>query len=280
MSLRAIDVSKENRRPAPKGERPDLAWVRIDALRVNEAYQRPIESRGRANIRRIADHFDWNRFSPLLLARIDKDLYAIIDGQHRAHAAAICGVEEVPALVTQQTDQEQAASFAWVNGTVTALTPIQIYRAALAAMEPWAVQCNAVVERAGCRLMTSNSSASEKKPGEVYCVTLVRRLVEDRQSQTLAAVLEGLMANEATRDVTFFGGGWLRPLVAAAHECGVTRGGAMAEYFARQDLWKLEASAEKLRLNDPRYRGQPKVQLLTASLTATLRAHIRGDEAA
>ena len=46
MSLRAIDVSKEDRRPAPKGAPPDLQWVRIDALRVNEAYQRPIEARG------------------------------------------------------------------------------------------------------------------------------------------------------------------------------------------------------------------------------------------
>lgn len=54
----------------------------------------------------------------------------------------------------------------------------------------------------------------------------------------------------------------------------------MADFFARHDLWKLEASVEKLRLNDPRYRGRPKIHMLTASLTHTLRAHIRGDEAA
>lgn len=81
MSLRQIDVSGEERRAGPRGDRPDLIWVRTDALRINEAYQRPIERRGWKTIRRIADNFTWGRFSPLLVAGLADGFYAVIDGQ-------------------------------------------------------------------------------------------------------------------------------------------------------------------------------------------------------
>lgn len=278
MTLRPIDMRGETPRAAPAGERPDLEWVPVAGLRINDAYQRPIEKRGRANILRIADNFDWGRFSPLLVARMDDNLFAVIDGQHRAHAAALCGIEAVPALVTDMDVRAQAAAFSWVNGSVTALTPVQIYRAALAALEPWAVQCDAVVASAGCQLMTFNKSQAMKKPGEVFCISTVRKLVEGGDSTVLVAVLNGLMAAPISKaEPAFFGAGWLDPMVRAAQGAGLVRGEAVAAFLTAHNPWKIAHAVDKLRMgDDPRMRGQPRLQLLTASLQAYMRAWARG----
>src|SRR5690606_16959607 len=73
------------------------------------------------------------RFAPVLCAPIEGGLYSIIDGQHRVHAAAMCGVEAVPCQIVQIDKQEQAASFAAVNGNVTKITAFNLLKAALAA---------------------------------------------------------------------------------------------------------------------------------------------------
>lgn len=281
MTLRRIDVCGETPRSAPNGGRPDLEWVPVTRLRINDAYQRPIEKRGRANILRIADNFDWGRFSPLLVARMDGNLFAVIDGQHRAHAASLCGIEAVPALVTDMDVRAQAAAFSWVNGSVTALTPTLIYRAALAALEPWAVQCDAVVASAGCQLMTCNKSTKDKKPGEVFCISTVRKLVEGGSATVLVAVLQGLMAAPVTRaDPAFFGAGWLDPMVRAAQGVGLVRGEAVAAFLTAHNPWKIAGAVDKLRMgDDPRMRAQPRLQLLAASLQAYMRAWARQEAA-
>ena len=41
-----------------------------------------------AHLRRIAEQFDWRLFAPVIVAPIEGGLFAVIDGQHRTHAAA------------------------------------------------------------------------------------------------------------------------------------------------------------------------------------------------
>lgn len=100
------------------GEPFELEYVPIENLVFNDAYQRQIDNRGRRNIKKIVEGFQWGRFSPLIVARHGDD-FAVIDGQHRSHAAALVGISHVPALVTEMTVQEQASAFSWINGSVT-----------------------------------------------------------------------------------------------------------------------------------------------------------------
>lgn len=190
--LRHIDVQIcEPVTPADQPA-PMLDWVPIAKIVMDDEYQRDLKPNNWAAIKRIAANFQWSRFSPVLLAPIEGGLYACIDGQHRAHAAAICGFERIPAMIATVSRAEQARAFVHVNGSQIRVSSHQVYRAALAAHEPWAVTCKNAVELAGCRLMMNNSTlAKDKKPGEVFCIALIRKLVEAGKAD---AVTEGLRA--------------------------------------------------------------------------------------
>lgn len=284
MTLRTIDVAGEDRRPAPKDTRPELRWIRIDQLVINTGYQRAIEARGRQTIRKIADNFSWSKFGALDVNQVGDTTFEIIDGQHRTHAAALCGIDEVPALVKVLTPQQAAAAFSWINGMVTALTPNQVFRAALAALEPWAVQCDATVSRAGCKLMTYNKSAAHKKPGEVFCVSMIRQLVAADKGTFLVAVLDGLMVDAcrgAATDPALFGAMWLRTLTEAAQSCGITRGEVIGDFLAQNDIWSIEKACLRLRADRKgEYYNTPMHKLLTGAVTAKLRAWQAGKVAA
>lgn len=195
--LRHIDIQNcEQVRPADQPA-PMLDWIPISKIVMDDEYQRELKPNNWAAIKRIAADFHWSRFSPVLLAPIEGGLYSCIDGQHRTHAAAICGFDRVPAMITTVTKAEQARAFVHVNGSQIRVSGHQVYRAALAAREPWAVSCRDAVQAADCRLMMNNSTlAKDKKPGEVFCIALIRKLVEAGKAGAVTAGLQALRAYE------------------------------------------------------------------------------------
>lgn len=214
--MRAIEIGKSER-PAKldAGTAPMLQWLRIDQLVVDDSYQRELKPGNWSAIRRIAQQFKWSRFSPVFVAPVEGGRFAIIDGQHRTHAAAICGFDSVPCQVVQMTVEEQAASFAAVNGLVTKVTPWQIFKAALAAKAAWAVACFEACAAADCRLMTSNAATDAKKAGEIYALSLVRSIVERGQGKLLTFALRGLRTSEAGAEPQMWSNEVLKPLLAA-----------------------------------------------------------------
>lgn len=179
MTLRAISIGSEAPVTTPVDQEiPHLEWIEIDRIVVDETYQCPLSDENWRAIRRIAASFTWQKFSPIMLAPAGDRRFAVIDGQHRTHAALLCGKVAVPAMIVRMTRIEQAAAFAAINGDVIGMSPFHVYRAALAAGEDWAVTSRDAVARAGCVLMDYNKSTADKRPGEVYAINLIRRLVE------------------------------------------------------------------------------------------------------
>ena len=258
------------------GPEPVLEFVAIADLVIDDAYQRSIEKRGLANIQKIAANFDWAKFSPLMVSRRSDGRCAIIDGQHRAHAAALRGIERVPALVSQLHPEQEASAFAWINGNVTALTGNQIYKAALAAFEPWAVQCNAVVESAGCRLMTFQASAAQKRPGQVYAIGAIRNFVEAGHARYLAAVLAGVRQSSVSDNVAYYNAYGLRALVPAAVACGVTEARVIEAFL---DAHNLEDTAQRVhRIREqPGFAGKSFKSLFADSVVTLMRAFSQSD---
>lgn len=195
MTYRTIDVSREARVDLADQAAPMLQWAALADLVIDECYQRDLTPVSWKSIRRIASGFNWAHFGALAVAPIEGGRFAVIDGQHRAHAAAICGIEQVPVIVSRLPVGDQARAFAVINGSAIKVGPLQIYRAALAAGEAWAVDCRDVVEAAGCRLMTANATTSAKKPGQVFCVGAVRKWVAARAGAELTHVLRALLAH-------------------------------------------------------------------------------------
>jgi hypothetical protein len=78
-------------RPGPA---PQLLWIEIKDLVIDPSYQRHIGKRGAANIRQIAENFDWSKFAPVIIAPIEGGQYAVVDGQHRTTAALLRCLEK------------------------------------------------------------------------------------------------------------------------------------------------------------------------------------------
>lgn len=162
--------------PKSAGRPPKLAFLPLSKLRIDDTYQRAIERRGLNTIARIHNEFDWNRFAPLIVAPVPgKGLFVIIDGQHRATAALLRGLDMVPCSIVDAQAREQAGIFAAVNGNVTPVSKLQLFKAGLAARTPWAVEIEEVCNAAGLVPLTYPKSRSEIKPFQTMAIGTLQR---------------------------------------------------------------------------------------------------------
>jgi hypothetical protein len=256
------------------GPAPMLQWIRIDRLVIDDSYQRELHSGNWKAIRKIAAAFRWSRFSPVFCAPVEGGRFAIIDGQHRTHAAAICGFEEVPCQVVQMTLQEQAESFAAVNGAVTKITSQQLFKAALQAGEPWAVTIAKTASDAGCRVMFSNGSSKGKLPGQIFAVPAFGKLIETYGSANITASLKILRSVEGIGDVKdVWDANILVPLLSAmAAAPPYLTNPRAAEILAGFDLWQLveDATKEAARRKRLSLPSIPQRDLLRDMISAKL----------
>ncbi|MBX5082142.1 ParB N-terminal domain-containing protein [Rhizobium lentis] len=268
---RKIDISRIDRpEDVDPGPAPMLQWLKIDALVVDDSYQRALSGANWNAIRRIAANFRWSMFSPVFVAPIEGGAYAIIDGQHRTHAAAICGFSEVPCQIVQMNREEQAAAFAAVNGVVTKVTHWHLFKAALASGEEWATEAAAIAREAGCELMTNNASHWTKKPGHIYGVKAFRSLIAARPRESVIATLRFLMSCEGWRDdAAYWDAGLVMPVAAGlSKRASVFAHPGFRTAFEEFDIWELVDRDKKDRRGRIA-RGhsyQPKSETIPAAI--------------
>lgn len=193
MTLRAIDLAPFRARyigPASEvGERPELQWVKISRLRIDPRYQREIGRRGTENILAIAPAFKWAKFAPVVIAPIAGGLFAIVDGQHRTTAAALRGFESVPCVVIAVAGADQADAFVAINANVTAMSPLQLHAARLAAGNPAAAVLTEVCKEAGVAICRYPVPANKIKPGETLAVAMLQGALDKYGRDVLIAAL-------------------------------------------------------------------------------------------
>ena len=147
-------VLPDDFKPTPKPP-PDLAleWIPISALVIDTGYQRPLARENWNKINAIAAAFDWRFFTPVLVSPLGDGRYALIDGQHRSHAALRAGYDAVPALVVPMSRAHQASSFMAVNGAVTKVSMFHLYRAGSGGLSGDVVEPFGSGEKAGRDLL-------------------------------------------------------------------------------------------------------------------------------
>ncbi|MBA9071101.1 hypothetical protein FHR71_004878 [Methylobacterium sp. RAS18] len=188
---------------APKapliGPAPMLQWIKISDLVVDMSYQRPIVGRGRINVTRIARDFRWTFFAPVVVSPVEGGMFAIIDGQHRTTAAALCGFESVPCQVVIAAQGEQAAAFKAINGVTTPITPMALYAAALAAREAWAIEITEVCQRADVILLRYPIATDRQPPGQTMAVGALRACLRRYGADTLVIALRCVTQTQNNR---------------------------------------------------------------------------------
>ena len=248
-SLRLVEVQEQDLRTPAEQPAPILDWIQIDRLRIDDGYQRALGRVNMTAIRRIADNFQWSRFTPVLVAPIEGGLFAIIDGQHRTHAALMCGFSTVPAMVVHVPRSEQARAFQWVNQQSIRVTPHQVFRAAMAAGDGWAAACAEAVKAAGCELMAYNATSSVKKPGQVWAINLVRSFVDKGQAVAVTAALRAIRQYDEKGRVALYSDFVLRPWIAAVASDPRFALADLTAVLRENDPFKVIEAAQRLRSN-------------------------------
>lgn len=194
-ALRLIDITPylSALRP-PKtvdlGPAPNLAWLEISLLRIDQRYQREILRRGRNNVIRIAAEFDWRKFTPVIVARIaGTPYYGIVDGQHRTTAAACRSIVKVPCMIIDADPRQQAAAFAAINGNVTQMSSLQLHAARIAAGDPVATGLDDVCGSAGVEIMRYPVPANLIKPGQTLAVSCLASALKTHGPEVLNTAL-------------------------------------------------------------------------------------------
>lgn len=230
--------------PASFGKVPRLEWIPIAQLVVDQQYQREITIVGRKNIRRIAESFNWSMFTAVMVAPIGGNRYAIVDGQHRTTAAALCGIEKVPCEVIDALRGEQAAAFRAVNANTTRPHTIQLFHASVAAGEPEALKIVRVCEHAGVRIVRT---LGPLRDFETYCVGAIgkgiQRYGEDVVTLALKAIVHSGDGSAAELNRTIIAA-VIEVLARAASWRKNERAlKAAFEQFCLEDLWRASTAA-------------------------------------
>lgn len=257
--------------PTPQdaaGPAPQLEWLRIDRLVVDDSYQRPVTEVGRRNIRKIAEGFNWSAFSPVVVSPVAGGLYAIVDGQHRTTAAALCGFETVPCQIILANRGGQAAAFAAINGVTTRMHSMAVHKAAVAAGDERAVRVERVAAAAKVTVLRYPKSTLTQEPGETMAVGALNSVI-DRFGEPVA-VLALRVVRETPNDAR---GTLLAPIIDAL-------GQVLAEPDVRArpaaDVIRAFGTIKIIRefdraLDDARQRGVSRATALAGRLLARLR---------
>lgn len=174
--IRAPDIS-----PAVLGGKPELTWLPLSALVINDEYQRHISEKSIYLIRRMIGNFDWGRVKALSVVEVEGGLFEVIDGQHTAIAAASHGgIEALPCLVTRGKDvTERAADFVSLNRDRLSMTPMQVFFAELAAGDEIVTDVMQGMASAGARILKQPPPFGRYQVGDAVCIAALKRLAAE-----------------------------------------------------------------------------------------------------
>jgi len=257
--------------PRSAGRPPRLDFLPLANLRIDDAYQREITPRGLRTIAAIHNEFDWNRFAPLIVARVPGgDLHVIIDGQHRATAALLRGFELVPCAIVEASALEQASIFSAVNGTVTPITIFQLFKAARAAKVEWALDIDEACRISGLKPLVYPKAKSDIKPFETMAIGTLRKNIARFGMQEVASSLLSA-ARQAGADVPGF---WSSSTIEQA--IGEWR----AQHGKRQEPVVVPESSLAQRIRELRKKGHSRfaIQAALRCKLADIEEAFRGGE--
>ncbi len=185
---------------------PELVWLPVSDLSINDEYQRQLSDRSLRAIRRIAENWHWGRVKALTVVRTSDGDLEIIDGQHTAIAAATHGgIPRLPCLVTKgSTIQGRAADFVGINRDRVHMTTMQIFWADVTAEEESAIDVIHAAENAGVSLLKYYPKQGDFEPGQTVAVGALRRLAKRGGVAYVGRVLRIGVAAELAPITTLF----------------------------------------------------------------------------
>jgi hypothetical protein len=200
--LPEIDDEKQTERIRPLAELPGLkpilnvkpqrVQLPVEDLYVDKVYQRNRSERSDRHIVDMVTQWDWALFVEPLVYRNAKGQYHLIDGQHTAIAwlshPQLPAMIDVDLIESITTVQEAARAFASRNTRRLVPHILQIYKAALAGNEEWAVALYKASSKAGVHIPFTPGFSH--KSNTVLAVAELTKLLSARGEDGLDKVLK------------------------------------------------------------------------------------------
>lgn len=224
---------------------PRIAWLRLEELVIDAAYQRGLSEASDRLIRRLVENWDWSLFKPLSVAATGDGRYEVIDGQHTAIAAITHGaVETLPCLVlTCVTQGEKAAAFVGINTERTSLSSYAIYRAKVISGDPVAMAVDAGVTAAGGATVEKAQPLSKYPPGVTAAIATLLQIARRGGKARIARLLKIAIAG----GVGPVPAGLLRGLEAVTTSAAPPSDERLAEMIRYVGIAPLTRAVEDLR---------------------------------
>jgi hypothetical protein len=176
---------------------PQLEWLPLRDMCVDERFQRPVTRPGRAMIETIAREFSWAAFQPVIVAPVPGGRprpWSIIDGQHRCLAALLIGLERVPAMVVRAPLEDQARLFVAVNTNQTRVNPLALFHSRAAAVDGPERHVRAIAEAARVEVLRYPVQLSQMKPRQTMASGELLQILRHGGRDDLRAVLDAAVA--------------------------------------------------------------------------------------
>lgn len=187
-----IALPDDVRRATDFGEKPKMVWVDPCSIYVDDDYQRDLNRRSFALVRRIVEGFAWRKLKPPIVVDVGGKLHCV-NGQHTAIAAATLRVPKIPVFVVDAGKVEQRAdSFVSHNRDQLPMASLDLYRARVTAGDKDALDVQTVCQLAGVRLRNI-SPQSKIAPGDCPAIITIARVVKRRGVKKARAILEALV---------------------------------------------------------------------------------------
>lgn len=191
-----LNMAQTHKSMAPQmselGAKPELKWLLLEQLQVDNSYQRDTQSSAsRASIRYLKRNFCWANCGALIVCK-DEDKYNVIDGQHRLEAARGRGdIQTLPCIVISDMNiQNQALSFVQINRQRVSLTPMARFHAAVAAGDTLAVHAQGILDTAQIKVPRSPVFMGHTKPREMQAVGTLLTLVKAYSAEIIVWALQ------------------------------------------------------------------------------------------
>lgn len=182
------------------GEPPLQIWVTLDQLVVNEDYQRDLSKQAMKAICKMAQTWDWGKFTSPNVAPTDYEgVYELVDGQRTAIAAATNGkIEKIPVLLSKANLlKDKASNFIGINNSRIPLTRAAIFTAELAAQDETAISVECALSETGARILTVPPTKNIFKVGDTMAIGALKNIVLSKNADRLKRLLSVAVGGEA-----------------------------------------------------------------------------------
>lgn len=172
---------------------PDLDWININSLTIDDTYQRDtLSKRSQQNIKKIKEAFAWSKFSPLTVADLGNNKYSIIDGQHRYIAAKELGdITDLPCwIIPQCQTKSQADAFIDINKNRVYVNNWQMYKAKLAANDENATRINEFLNTVN---ITVPFNGYCSKPNMTLAIACIGKHLQQHNDAYLSEVIADIL---------------------------------------------------------------------------------------